>query len=57
MFTGLTTNMCLAFGAGALVGAGVGYWGASTYYRRSSRSQQVKQRREKIQELMKAGMN
>jgi hypothetical protein len=32
MFIGLSTNVCLAFGAGILVGGGVSYMAASRYY-------------------------
>jgi|TARA_R110000824_G_scaffold103475_3_gene245906 hypothetical protein len=32
MFTGWSTGMCIAFGAGVLVGAGAGCWATSTYY-------------------------
>lgn len=32
MFTGLTTGMCVAFGAGILVGAGAGTWATSCIY-------------------------
>jgi hypothetical protein len=32
MFEGLTVGMCVAFGAGVCVGAGVGIWATSIYY-------------------------